>query len=186
MWRFVVAVVPLVGILLAPAPDNLSFFTYQSNAFVVLLFGWLVLRGEPRSGGLRGAVTLYITITGVIYNTLLNSGPGAYDAHNALLHVAAPLLVLLDWSFVGDSQSTVRRWHPLLWLLYPLAYLGFVLIRATVVHSYPYFFIDVNEIGYGGLARNSVGLLVGFGALGYALRALGLVSLGRRRTPVPA
>lgn len=151
---------------------------------MVLAFGALAARGSI-PGSLHGAVTLYITITGGIYNTLLNSGPGAYDAHNVVLHVVTPLLVLADWLLVGSDQAGVDRRAPLVWLAYPLAYLAFALIRAHWVHSYPYFFIDVGEIGYGGLVRNALGLLVCFAALGYVLRAVGRISL-RRRSSVPA
>jgi len=67
----------------------------------------------------------------------------------------------------------VPRWHPLLWLLYPVAYVIFVLIRGESTHSYPYGFIDANQLSGAELTRNVVGLLIIFTAMGYVLRAIG-------------
>jgi hypothetical protein len=53
-----------------------------------------------------------------------------------------------------------------LWLLYPIIYLAYWLIRGPRVGYYPYFFIDVNALGYSGVALWSGALIVVFLLLG--------------------
>ena len=57
-----------------------------------------------------------------------------------------------------------RRAWP--WLFaYPLIYLVYVFFRGEIFEIYPYFFIDVGQIGYGSALRNSLGVLVAYGAV---------------------
>ncbi len=65
---------------------------------------------------------------------------------------------------IQKGQLTGR--HPFLWLSYPLAYLGYWLIRGPLVGYYPYFFIDVDALGYSGVALWSGALIVFFLLLG--------------------
>ena len=52
------------------------------------------------------------------------------------------------------------------WLfVYPLVYLVYVFVRGEIFGIYPYFFIDVGQIGYGSALRNSLGVLVAYGAV---------------------
>ena len=60
------------------------------------------------------------------------------------------------------------------WLTYPLGYLAFVLIRGLLVHGpfvypnlhYPYPFLNVDKIGYSGIALNTVIYGVAFWLIG--------------------
>ena len=54
------------------------------------------------------------------------------------------------------------------WLLYPVAYCAFTTVRGVVSpgSAYPYGFIDVSELGYGGLLLNVVVYGIGFFVLG--------------------
>ncbi|MEJ2750444.1 MAG: Pr6Pr family membrane protein, partial [Anaerolineae bacterium] len=56
--------------------------------------------------------------------------------------------------------------HPFVWLAYPIAYLVYWLIRGPRVGYYPYFFLDVNALGYSGVAIWSGALIVIFLVLG--------------------
>ena len=61
------------------AANFFSFFTIESNILTAIVLGVGALR-DPRGHGwqlFRGAVTLYMTITGIVYNLLLtNTGVG--------------------------------------------------------------------------------------------------------------
>ena len=46
---------------------------------------------------------------------------------------------------------------------YPLIYLVYVFCRGEIFKIYPYFFIDVGQIGYGLAMRNSLGVLLAYG-----------------------
>jgi hypothetical protein len=61
------------------------------------------------------------------------------------------------------------------WLIYPGVYLVYVLARGAVSGLYPYPFVDVNVLGYGGvLARSGLLMLVFLGM------GLLVVAVGRR------
>jgi len=57
----------------------------------------------------------------------------------------------------------------LAWLAYPVAWFVYTLARGARVDWYPYPFVDVSELGYGGVLARAVGLAVAFAAAGAAL-----------------
>jgi hypothetical protein len=176
----------------------LVFFTVQSNAILAAVMLLALLR--PRWSGTRsgavvvGAATLWISVTGIVYHTLL-TGPFAMSGSTAnpmtadsiLLHTVTPLLAAVGWLTIDRSQRTLPwRWAAL-WLIYPLAYLAFALLRGLSTHDYPYPFVDVNDLGYGGVTLMSLVLCVAFWALGLAVIALGRLGVRlRERRPTTA
>ena len=184
-----------------------SFFTIESNlvAIVVLLVGGAV---DPRARGwawVRGAVTFFMVVTGIVYAVLLaNADVGLIAAWvNSVLHEVLPAVLLVDWlcfppwpfgpvvggPVVGGSVDGGRPWPALAWLAYPLAYLAYSLSRGAAVGWYPYPFLDPRHPGgYGRVALYCVVL-----AAMMALLALGIAAAGRwraargaARSPVPA
>ncbi|WP_265561561.1 Pr6Pr family membrane protein [Streptomyces hygroscopicus] len=186
--------------LASPGPaDFWIYFTVQSNLLLTVFFAALVMRTVRGAGpegaflaAIKGAVTLYIVITGTVFNLLLanpvspfyqQQKESHYTWHSVLLHVVTPLMALLDWRFFGPRGALHRR-HAALWLAYPLAYLVFALVRGAVVTTgtrYPYPFLDVAASGYGQVSVNCVFLAGAFYLLG-----LGLVTLDRRYGPPAA
>ena len=61
----------------------------------------------------------------------------------------------------------------LAWLAYPLAWFAYTLARGADVDWYPYPFVDVSTVGYGGALGRSVLLVAGFAVAGAALLWLG-------------
>ncbi len=101
--------------------DFLMYFTIESNllAAVVMAVGAVrLLRRAPAPGRgwttLRLAATTYMVTTGIVYNLLLRGLPtipgGDLPWSNEVLHVAVPLLVLLDCcSRPTAGRSTTPR-----------------------------------------------------------------------------
>jgi hypothetical protein len=174
--------VVLLFVVDAGGPGEFVYFTTQSNLLVgcCLLWGaltrWLPAGPPPV---LRGAVTLYIMVTFLVFHIVLAnpaSGFGDGSAHfgsiqNVLLHTVTPLLALLDWVLIRAGRPP-WRWA-VGWLTYPLAYLAFVLVRGAIGHRYPYPFLDVGSLGYGAVAVVALALLVVFSLLGLLVVALG-------------
>lgn len=183
--------------LAGPGPAEFwIYFTVQSNLFLSAFFATLLVRtlrdGDAEGvvlAAVKGAATLYIVITGTVFNLLLANPASPFyqqqkESHytwdSVLLHVVTPLMALLDWMFFGP-RGALRPRHAALWLAYPLAYLLFALVRGAIVTSgtrYPYPFLDVAGSGYGQVSVNCLFLASGFYLLG-----LGLVALDRRYTP---
>ncbi|WP_316798712.1 Pr6Pr family membrane protein [Pedobacter frigidisoli] len=134
----------------------LSFFTVTTNMIVGSCF--LVISIFPkgkigaffRSPSTITAITVYIVVVGLIYNLLLRGlvvQEGWSRVADELLHVLSPLLVLIFWIFFVD-KSTLRYSSAKQWLIYPLAYIAFVVVRGLIINQYPYPFINVVNLGY--------------------------------------
>jgi hypothetical protein len=142
--------------------DHFSYFTVLSNVFaaVVALLG--VFR--PVSAQIRGAAVLYMTTTGIVYALLLRGIDVQTPAYaNWVLHVAAPILVVVDWLLT--PERTTRAW---IWLSFPLVYLTYTLVRGPIAGWYPYPFLDPRPHGYGDVLLTCVFVAVVITALAYA------------------
>lgn len=155
---------------LVPA-NFLSFFTVQSNLLAagVLLVAAYAGPGRSRAAGSRrldawrGAVTVYMVLVLVVFAVLLSGLDAELTAvpwDNTVLHRIVPVLVVLDW-LVAPPRHRIPRSASLLWLLYPLAYLGYTLVRGASVGWYPYPFTDPAHGGYGQVALTSVAIAAG-------------------------
>ena len=162
-----------------------STFTYEVNLFAAAYFLWALIRPAAAKGmpGLRGAVVLYVVVAGVIWNLFLTEMSMGYSVQNIMLHIVSPILVGLDWLLIGRSQNRVTWWHPLAWLGYPLLYLIAILVYLNSERGrFLYYFLDVDQIGLSGLARNVVLLAIGFAALGYLVLGIGRLAVAARRS----
>ena len=156
----------------------LSYFTVQSNVIagaVLLLAVVASYKGRrPWTDRVRGAGTLYIVITGVIYHLLLRDADvgTATDWINMALHTVAPLYLFMDWLIDPPKQRISFR-RSLVWLGYPLLYTAYTLVRGELAGGwYPYPFIDVAQYGYAQVAANSLVMLAGFVILAAAVAFL--------------
>ncbi len=177
------------------------YFTIESNllAAVVMAVGAVrLLRRAPAPGRgcttLRLAATTYMVTTGIVYNLLLRGLPtipgGDLPWSNEVLHVAVPLLVLLDWLFAPDRRAldygAVGRV-----VVFPLAWVAITLARGPFTGNevtgaatyYPYPFLDP-ATGGGGYGTVAVWVLV-IAALICGLTLL-LTWAGRRASRAPA
>jgi hypothetical protein len=66
----------------------------------------------------------------------------------------------------------------LVWLVYPLAWFAYTLIRGSVADWYPYPFVDVSRHGYGGVLLQALVFTAAF-----AVGAAAFVLIGDRRLP---
>ncbi len=141
----------LGGTLLTPD----KYFTYQSNALVLI---WLILallwRNNPEKldkicGPIRGAITVYISVTFIVYGIVLAplSNPTGIGAiQNLIHHYLNPVVFILDFFYTERKQY---RWIYILpWLIYPHLYLIFSFIFGSITGDYIYFFLDYPQLGF--------------------------------------
>lgn len=130
-----------------------AFFTIQSNILVAVASFLLAIRTERRSisfAVLRMTGLVAITITGIVYHVALR---GLFEldtwglAADQLLHTVVPVMAVAGWLLFGPRKLTSAR-IALLALIFPVAWLGFTLVRGAYVPFYPYPFIDVTVLGY--------------------------------------
>lgn len=154
-----------------------AFFTNLSNVlagFVLIISAVYLLRSRKasvRDDLIRGAATLYMAVTGVIYVTLLiNEDLGLLMPWvNIVLHFIMPIVVVADWLYQPPRTKLVPK-QILLWLIFPFLFLVYTLVRGPIVHWYPYPFLNPDKVGgYGGVALYSLVVLVAFFVLGWLL-----------------
>lgn len=154
----------------------LAYFTILTNALVAVVMA-RVAAGRAVSAALLAATTLDIAVVGVAYHTLL---AGLVDLHGGrfivdqILHSVVPLATGALW-LVALPKRGLRWSDPLKWLIYPLGYLAYAVVRGHFDGWYPYPFIDVAKLGWRALA-NGAALAIGFGLAGLAM-----VAYARRR-----
>ena len=168
--------------------DFYIYFTNISNYLATgIMLAELLQTAKKRGDGfvtvaprLRFISMLGLVLTFLVFNLLLAGDPARDPALNykvecMLCHIILPLMYVIDW-LVCYEHGKVRWTWPLLSALYPLVYLIYVFIHAALWHFdssvmnyagtdpviYPYFFLNPERVGIGGMATWIVALLGGF------------------------
>lgn len=146
------------------------FFTIESNILAAMIFviaGLGVLAGKKASDGfarLRGAATVYMVVTGIVYVLLLSGLEESLQTPipwiNTVLHYVMPVAVLADWLLVPPKRR-IAFGRAAVWLIFPLAYGVYSLVRGHITDWYPYPFLNPAEQGYGGVAAAGAAIAVG-------------------------
>ena len=167
-----------------------SFFTVLTNLWVAVVLTWeLTPRPAPArrwflQPSVRSGVAVSIALVSLAYNLLLRhlwQPEGWQFVADELLHDVVPLLYIAYW-WRWVPKGSLRLGHIGLWMIYPLVYFAYVLLRGDLLAAYPYPFIDVASLGYPQVFTNAGGILAGF--VGIALTVLGLDRwTGFKQTP---
>lgn len=82
---------------------------------------------------------------------------GADLLADKLLHLVVPVLAVIGWVLFGPRRrASVADIGP--FLVVPVVWLAYTLVRGAFVDWYPYPFLDVDEHGYGVVALNALGV----------------------------
>lgn len=170
-------VVPVPGTLLR----FFAFFTIDTNIIVAVCFTFIFLGNKTSLGRFFSkastvtAITVYITIVGIVYNVILRSEwdpQGMQKIVDELLHSFIPALFIIFWLiFVPIEQLKWKNAFP--WLIYPLLYIAYAIIHGAITKFYPYPFVDVNKLGYNKALLNAGGVLLIIFLLSFSLIATG-------------
>jgi Co/Zn/Cd efflux system component len=138
-----------------------SFFTILTNILAATGFTLLCFKKEQDSFFTRPkaltATAVYITIVGLIYNTILRfqwAPEGMQRLVDELLHTIIPVGFIIFWiKFVPKQNINWKDIFP--WLIYPLLYIVYTILRGSSAKWYPYPFVDVMVLGYNRVFINS-------------------------------
>ncbi|MET8448666.1 Pr6Pr family membrane protein [Streptomyces sp. NPDC005209] len=202
-FRLLTALTAAAGVtlefLLGSPTRALSHFSVQANILLALVMlvsahrAWAARR--PVAPALTGAILLYAVTATLAYHLLLAHTTPPFSMTGAttpperwhgewiaaqLLHKAAPAAAVLDWLLL-TAPGRLHLRQASAWLLYPMAYLAFTLIRGELLITgtpgrYLYPFLDVDQHGYRSTLANA--LLLGLAV--YALSVL-LIALDHAR-----
>lgn len=168
-------------------------FTNLSNYFcIAIMAAQLVQTAKKKEDSyvttvpvLKFIGVLAILLTFVVFNTLL---AGARDPQlnwrvgSLLAHVVLPIMFVADW-FLFRERGKVKWYYPIACVGFPMAYLLFIFIQAVILKFdtsilipgtstpliYPYFFVNLETQGVGGVAKWAALLFAAFMAVGYLL-----------------
>lgn len=160
--------------------ETAYYFTYQSNILVIVYFILdifnIIKKKETFYPRFKGAVTMSITVTFLVYHFLLSTTSGKLEGidyiRNIILHYIVPIMTIFDY-IIFDKKGIYKIIDPILWLIIPILYFVFVLIRARVGSPfsdgsyYPYFFVDIDKYGLKTVLRNVFFITLFFAVLGY-------------------
>lgn len=192
LWRFVTLAFALYGLALQLLPDtfyNLTYYTLLSNVLVAGFLSWilvLMFKGKwsvlNSSAFLRlkAGVTMSILLTFLVYAIMLAPIAAPEDFYhwkNYTLHYLVPIFFTIDWCLF-DRPGAYHKLDPLLWTLLPLLYMVFALIKGYIFRipipdqaesPYPYFFLNIDQIGWTGFLGYAIAIFIGYLVLGYGL-----------------
>ena len=131
---------------------------------------------------------LGILLTFLVFNIML---AGARDPQlnwrvgSLMFHVVLPILYIADW-FLFYERENCKWYYPIASIAFPLAYVAFLLIQAIILKFntsilipttetpliYPYFFVNLDTQGVGGVLMWILILALAFVAVGYGFFGL--------------
>lgn len=194
VYRSIFIAISFIGILHSfgllynnPSLGCLIYYTSLSNflCFGVMLAVLIstikhVLNGEMNGHNtcvckLKFHSTIIILVTFVVYNFILADSmfeSGWNELGNLTKHIVCPLLFVFDF-LLFDKHHSLKWYDPLLCPVLPIIYVIFILIRGAVLPNnykgtiYPYFFLNVNELGYSGVLIWVLILILAFIAIAF-------------------
>ena len=137
---------------------------------------------------------LGILLTFLVFNIMLAGAEGRDPQLNwrigsLCFHVVLPIMYIGDW-FLFYERKQCKWYYPILSIAFPLAYAIFIFVQAAIMKFdtsilipgtetpliYPYFFVNLETQGVGGVAKWILILLVAFVAVGYMFFGLDKIS----------
>ncbi len=158
-----------------------SFFTILTNLLVALCTTLPLLARYSAAGqfflrpSTQSAIAVYIAVVGITYSLLLRhmwNPQGMQKIADVLLHDVVPVLYVVFWIFFVP-KFTLLWSDAVRWLAHPLAYMAYTVARGLVSHWYPYYFIDIDTIGWSRALIHAGALLLAFFVLGLLFIAIG-------------
>jgi hypothetical protein len=161
----------------------LAFYTILTNILVATVLTLIALdrwpKWLPAKAWVLGGLAVQMVIVGIVYHAVLANlwqPKGLHWWADQGLHSVVPALLALYWAMFAPKSGLTYR-DAAVWLIYPLGYFIYAMLRGTLEGWYPYPFLDVGKLG---MVRASVNALVI--SLVMYLFGLGLVALARQMT----
>ena len=166
--------------------DFYVHFTNLSNYLCIgIMFAELIQTAKKKADSyvstapfLKFIGVLAILLTFLVFNFLLAGQPDRDPQANwrvasICFHVILPVMYVFDWLLFYEHKK-VSWFYPLASVLFPVLYVAFVYVRAAILnfnpevpYIYPYFFLNLDNLGVAGVAKWVAILFAGFIALGY-------------------
>ena len=184
--------------------DFYVHFTNISNFLCIgVMLAGLIQTAKKKEDGFVSAAPvlkfigmLGILLTFLVFNIMLAGAEGRDPQANwrvgsLLFHVALPILYIADW-FLFYERKKCKWYYPIASIAFPLAYMIFLLVQAIILKFdssilipttttpliYPYFFVNLDTQGVGGVLMWTGILSVAFVVVGFLF--FGLDRIGKK------
>ena len=185
--------------------DFYVHFTNISNYFcLAIMFAGLIQTIKKKDDSYVSAApmlkfigVLGILLTFLVFNIMLAGAPGRDPQANwrigsLLAHVVLPIMYIADW-FLFYERRKSKWYYPIASIAFPLVYVIFLLIQAVILKFdssilipttttpliYPYFFVNLDTQGVGGVLTWIGILFAAFVIVGFLF--FGLDRLGKKK-----
>ena len=185
--------------------DFYVHFTNISNFFCIgVMLAGLIQTAKKKEDSYVSAAPLLkfigmlgILLTFLVFNIMLAGAEGRDPQANwrigsLLAHVVLPIMYIADW-FLFYERRKCKWYYPIASIAFPLVYVVFLLIQAAILKFdssilipttttpliYPYFFVNLDAQGVGGVLMWIGILSAAFVAVGYLF--FGLDKLTRKK-----
>jgi hypothetical protein len=126
-----------------------------------------------------------ILLTFIIFNFILAGDREMYlnfMINSVLFHIILPIMYLIDWILFYEHKK-IKWYYPLISVAFPVIYAIFIFIRAWFLdfnpeapYIYPYFFLNLDELGIIGVIKWIGILSIVFIIIGYVIFGLDKIS----------
>lgn len=140
-----------------------SYFTVLSNLLIIFIFLYLGIINPKKTSKtfdwLRGAATVYMSLTGIIYwSILVNQHSLSLDPWiNLTMHGAMPITAFLSW-VLYPAKNKLSYQSSVQWLIAPLLFVAYTLIHGLSINWYPYPFL--NPLSSGSYQKVFINVLI--------------------------
>ena len=140
---------------------------------------------------------LAILLTFLVFNIMLAGAEGRDPQLNWRIgslcaHVVLPIMYIVHW-FLFYERGNTKWYYPIASIGFPLVYVLFIFLHAAILKFdssilipgtttpliYPYFFVNLDTLGFAGVGKWIVILLIAFSAVGFLF--LGVDKLLKRK-----
>ena len=158
-----------------------SYFTNLSNIFaaVVMIVAAISLlrHRQPTATDdiIRGTSVVCMALVGIVFSVLLRDADLGVLLPwvNTVTHYVMPVVVVLDWLY-QPPRSELAMNQIAYWLIFPLLYLAYSIIRGAIVGFFAYPFFNPDKVGgYGSVFLYTVAILAVFLFVSWLLLTLG-------------
>lgn len=158
----------------------IAYFTVLTNLVVGVHFLAIAV-GWKASGARVAGMVLWISIVCAVYHLVLSdtwSPQGLAWWSDLGLHTVTPVLVTLWWlAFASPWRPDTRA--VLKWMVWPVGYLVYAVLRGALTGFWPYPFLDPEVSGVVGLMINILGVTLVFLGVGSGIAVFDAWRFGR-------
>lgn len=178
-----IALITAFALSLNVLVEYFSYFTILSNILITVVFffvGFSSAKNVLQQKFIKlfyGPAVLYMTITGIVYWTILHGGKQLttdVEWITLVLHGLMPLAVIFGWILLPYKKYSMESVG--FWLVFPVLFVCYTLLHGPLIHWYPYPFLNPLVVGYKGVVLWSLGILGGSFVVSLGLLQIAKVS----------